>query len=140
METEEGSIYSFSKDRKSINVNGKWFRNFTPLKDFIKKGVDYKITYTTKKVDDKEFHNIKSIVEIKKSELKPIQNNVKAPFIITRETNKDVSQEIEECKLDLSQTDKNCILICAKDYYIYNKGFLSLDKCVEEFRRLRLKL
>ena len=72
METIEGSIYAFSKDRKSISVKGIWLHNFTPLKDDIVKNKDYKITYTTKKVDDKEFNNIKSIVEIKQEKCSPL--------------------------------------------------------------------
>jgi hypothetical protein len=69
METEEGSIYAFSKDRKSISVNGKWFRNYVPLKEDIIKGIDYKITYTVKKVGDTEFNNIKSIVALENTKL-----------------------------------------------------------------------
>lgn len=119
-----GEIYSFSKDRKSININGIWLHNFLPFDDKITKGIEYKITYSTKKVGDKEFNNIKSFE----------RNNNEKPIKIDI-TNQIEQQKKEELKSYLSNEQKektaSMILSYSKDLciaYIENvKAFEDLD-------------
>jgi len=120
MEIIEGKIYAFSKDRKSISVNGVWLHNFVPLKEDIVKNQDYKITYTIKKTDDKEFFNIKSIVPIRPEpktllitrEIQPKKD------IYLNDRQREMLDENRDWKLDIPIQTKNTILMNVKDLIV----------------------
>ena len=106
----EGEIQSIRKDRKALAIEGVWYQsNFKLIPEEFKKGDFVKVTFNKKG----EFNNVKSIEKVK--------------------------QDIKEDLDILTSTDKNCILITAKDLYLDNKD-IPLNEWIKEIKRLRENL
>ena len=115
METKEGIIQRIKSDRKALAIENIWYNSFKPLTDDIKVGNEVKLTYGIKG----DFKNIKS--------LEPIKNETKI-----------LPQEIEGL-FTLTATDKNCILMTAKDLALEFKS-IPFSEWVKEVTRIRDKL
>ena len=124
----QGKIQRIRKDRKAISLGpDNWYQFFKPITEDFNKEDNVKIIYSEKKLDDILFKNAKSMVKIKNDiEVKPkVLNN--EPLL----------------KQILTATDKNCILMTAKDIFISPRALGSdkvFDKIVEEIKLIRLNL
>ena len=66
METS-GNIERIRNDRKAVSLGyGEWYNSFKEISKDFNKGDYVKIVFNEKKVDDKVFKNLKSMVKIKK--------------------------------------------------------------------------
>ena len=116
METKEGIIQRIKSDRKALAIENIWYNSFKPLTDDIKVGNEVKLTYGIKG----DFKNIKS--------LEPIKNETKI-----------LPQENETGLFTLTATDKNAIIIVAKDLAVEFKS-IPFSEWVKEVTRIRDKL
>lgn len=111
VETKEGIIQRIKSDRKALAIEGVWYNSFKELDESIKVGDNVKLTYVIKG----NFKNLRSLNQIKN----------------------ETPQEIEEC--NLSATDKNCILMTAKDLSIEFKS-IPFKNWIKEVKDIRLNL
>ena len=108
----QGEVQNIRKDSKAIQINNEWFSGFKVLR--FNKGDNIEIEYF---VNDKGFNQIYS------SKLLP----------------KEVKLDNVTTSNELTNTDKDCILLCAKDIYLDNKD-IPLNELVKEIKRLRLSI
>lgn len=127
-----GEIYSKSKDEKSINISGEWFRSFNKIE--FSKGDIVKVLYKTRTLNGKVFNNI-----------------VKISLIETwnKKQEEDLSKSESKAipcgeKVFLSPTDLNCCIMTAKDLFeidiMTNDNPNSFEDWVERVKLIRLKL
>ncbi len=128
-----GEIQNIRKDNKAIAILGNWYNSFKEIKD-LKKGDNIKLIFTEKKLDNKVFKNIKSYELIEK----------------TREQKEEIRKDIARAnaldilnksfkETELTATDKNCIIMTAKDLAITFKD-IPMEQWVKEIKRLRLNI
>jgi hypothetical protein len=123
MNTIKGII--LDKTINSIKLESMWIKFFKiELIKGIEKGNYVIVQYNDKEKDGKTYHNGSSIEKLKYEE-------PKAEPKLTY-----------EIKLELTNTDKNCILMTAKDIYLsnMNRPELTLEKIALQLKELRLKL
>jgi len=115
MEQIEGIIQRIKSDRKALAIESEWFNSFKPLDSSIQVGQEVKLVYSTKG----QFKNIKSIEQIKNETKELPQKN--------------------RLNNELTTTDKNCILMTAKDLAIEFKS-IPFKNWIKEVKDIRLSL
>lgn len=110
-----GEVQAIRKDRKGIEVLGNWYSSVFKVIEDVEKGDTVKIRFT----ENKGFRNIKDF------EILPDNKEVIA-----------VLKQITE----LTPTDKNCILMTAKDIYLSIDNTRSLEECIKFVKELRLNI
>lgn len=115
-----GEVQNIKSNRKSLQIDNNWYNSFNLLPEEINKGDYIEIVYVTKKVDNKEFNNIRSINKIESK-------------------NMDKEDKSDNEKSELTSTDKNCLIIKAVDLHINNPDY-SIEYYLKEIKRLRLSI
>ena len=128
MEIEtEGKIARIRKDRKAVDLGfDSWYNSFKELSQDFKIGDYVKIVFNEKKVDDKIFKNIKSMVKIKEV---PKLETDKLMIAYDFKESKNKNNETVKPKF-ISDTTINCLVMQSVDYAKFT--LLDLDKATKE--------